>query len=234
MNPYESHRARLIISADDFGISPRANRNILYLITLGKINRVGVMTRGIITPKEIEQLNRSGVKIDIHLDVLHEFDQQRKNRKSTGARCFEFLGKILTGELSKAAVEKDWREQIEIFKQMFGRGPDGISSHEHVHFFPPFFKIALKLQEEYHIPYIRFGESTGRRYDSAIAFILRVLRRINMRACRKATCVSSTTLISLDWLVDMDKFLDNPPEGTVEIACHPEVAEDFVKIKKYL
>ncbi|KKQ80371.1 MAG: hypothetical protein UT03_C0026G0009, partial [Candidatus Moranbacteria bacterium GW2011_GWD2_38_7] len=54
---YESHRERLLIAADDFGISSRANRNILYLVSLGKINRVGVMTRGIISPREIEQLN---------------------------------------------------------------------------------------------------------------------------------------------------------------------------------
>ena len=230
---FESHRGRLILAADDFGVSPRANRNTLYLISLGKIDRVAVMAHGEISPNEIEELNRSGVKIDIHLDILHELNENRKNRQSAMARVFEFLSKLLTGKVSSKKVEQDWRNQIEIFKKMFGRNPDGINSHEHVHFFPPFFAIALKLEKEYDIPYIRFGNSIYLRHHVLVSHILHYLRRINMRACRKASCVSSGSLVSLDWLTNVEHFLDNLPEGTIEIACHPELAEDFVKIKKY-
>ena len=233
MNSYESHRARLIVTADDFGISPRANRNTLYLISLGKINRVAIMAHGVITPKEIEELNRSGVKLDIHLDILHELDQDRKNRQSAFKRGIEFLGKLLTGEVSSKKVERDWRSQIEMFKKIFGRSPDGINSHEHVHFFPPFFKIALKLEKEYDIPYIRFGSSMSLRHHLSVSHILHYLRRFDQKACNQAACVSSGALVSLDWLTNVDYFLDNLPEGTIEIACHPELAEDFVKIKKY-
>ncbi|EKE12044.1 MAG: hypothetical protein ACD_14C00033G0002 [uncultured bacterium] len=230
---YESHRERLLIAADDFGISSRANRNILYLVSLGKINRVGVMTRGIISPREIEQLNRSGVKIDIHLDILHKFDEQRETRRGAVSRALEFIGKLLMGEILPSKVEKEWRYQIETFKEMFGRSPDGINSHEHVHFFPLFFKIALRLQKDYNIPYIRFGDSTSLRHNVFIAHILHLLRFLDTKACLEVACVSSTALVSLDWVEDMDNFLDNLPEGTVEIVCHPEIAEEFVAVKKY-
>lgn len=229
---YESHRERLIVSADDFGVSSRANRNILYLISLGKIDRVGVMTRGIITDKEISELNRSNVKIDIHLDILHEFDSERKKR-GTLSRVLGFLGGFLLGDISPSKVDAEWRRQFAMFQQMFGRNPDGISSHEHVHFFPPFFKIALKLQQQFSIPYIRFGDNLKLNRNTLIAYILRFLRLLNIRACRKSSCVSSAELVSLDWLKNIDHFLDSLPEGKIEIACHPELAEDFVKVKKY-
>lgn len=230
---YESHRQRLIVAADDFGVSARANRNILYLISLGKIERVEIMTRGFISPKEVDQLSRSGVKLDIHLDILHQFDGDRKKKRGAIARIFGFAWKMITGEAWPSNVRKQWEQQLEIFKQLFGRYPDGISSHEHIHFFPPLFKVALDLQTKCQIPYIRFGDSLKIPSHNLISYVLYVLRILDLRACRKFSCVSSTSLISLDWVKDVDKFLDNLPDGTIEIACHPELAEDFVRIKKY-
>ena len=228
-----SHRQRLIVTADDFGVSPRANRNTLYLMSLGKINRVGIMTNGEISPKEISELAHSGVKLDIHLDILHQFDEDRKKRQSAILRVIEFLGKILTGKVSTKKVQKDWQGQIEKFHTMFGKYPDGINSHEHIHFFPPFFKAALRLQEKYEIPYIRFGDSISMRHHTVVAYILHLLRIVNQKACSTSGCVSSNYLVSLDWIKNGDAFLDTLLEGTTEIACHPELAEDFVKVKKY-
>jgi predicted glycoside hydrolase/deacetylase ChbG (UPF0249 family) len=233
MNFYQSHRNRLIVNADDFGVSPRANRNILYLITLGKIDRVSVMAYGNFSDKEIKDLVRSSVKIDIHLDILHEFHDERSKRQSAIVRILGFLGKILSGKLSRKKVEADWRRQLEKFREIFGKNPDGVNSHEHVHFFPPFFKVALKLEAEYSIPYIRFGDSVSILHHKLVAYILHLLRMVNSNACLKSGCVSSGSLVSLDWISDVDKFLNKLPEGTVEIACHPELAEDFVKIKQY-
>lgn len=229
---YNSHRQRLIINADDFGISPRANRNTRFLVSMGKIDRISAMARGKFSKGDLDEILRSGVKLDIHFDILHEFHDKRKKRKSALLRTLEFLAKLMTGKLSRKKVEEEWRIQMEKFKETFGRYPDGINSHEHVHFFPPFFKIALKLQEEYSIPYIRFGDSAF-LHHKPIAYILHILRFFNLNAYVKADPISSTSFVSLDWIDDLDKFLDNLPEGTIEIACHPEIAEDFVKVKKY-
>ncbi|EKE18758.1 MAG: YdjC-like protein [uncultured bacterium] len=229
----DSHRKRLLVSADDFGASPRANRNTLYLISLGKINRVGIMVHGNISPKEVDELSRSGVKLDIHLDILHELHENSNKRSGTFFRIFEFITKLLTGKISRRKVRADWDQQIIKFREIFGKNPDGINSHEHVHLFPPFFKIAMELQDKYSIPYVRFGDSVFMRHNNTISHILHYLRKINLQTCLKHGCVSSGALISLDWINNIDVFLSALPEGTIEIACHPETAEDFNKIKKY-
>lgn len=229
----ESHRQRITVTADDFGISPLANRNILFLISLNKINRVGIMVNGKISPNEIIELSHSGVKIDIHLDILHKFDNERAKRQSAILRVIEFLGKILIGKVSTKEVQTDWENQIEKFHTMFGKYPDGINSHEHIHFFPPLFKLALLLQEKYAIPYIRLGDSISLSHHTIVAYILHILRIINQKACGENGCISSNFLISLDWINNVDAFLNTLPEGTIEIACHPELTKDFTKIKEY-
>ena len=233
MESIQSHRYRIHIAADDFGISPRANRNILYLISLGKIDRVAVMPFGSISPEEVKELAASGVRLDIHLDILHEYHTSRKKRTSALYRSMEFAMKVSTGKLSCKKVERDWRKQIDAFIEIFGKSPDGLNSHEHVHFFPPFFKIATRLQKEYSIPYIRFGDSISMPHHNIVSHILHWMRVANKRYFIKNGNVSSRVLLSMDWIDDPEKLLENLPEGTIEIACHPELAEDVVKIKKY-
>jgi predicted glycoside hydrolase/deacetylase ChbG (UPF0249 family) len=233
MDFYESNKGKIFMAADDFGISPRANRNILHLIDIGKIDRVGVMINGEISQKEVDQLMRSGVKLDIHLDILHQLDEKRKKRTSATARSFEFALKYLLGKISAKKVSLDWENQIKKFKETFGKNPDGLNSHEHVHFFPQYFKIALRLQDTYSIPYLRFGNSTKQIYRNPVSLILNFLRKINTISNKKTEIISSRFLLSLDWIEDVDNFLDNLPEGTIEIVCHPELAKDFAKIKKF-
>ena len=233
MEYIESHRKKIIVSADDFGVSPLANSSIFELIRLDKIDRVGIMVHGKISLQEIEILARSGIKLDIHLDILHEFNENRSHRQSAIFRVLEFLSKFATGKISPKAVAADWEKQINLFHKIFGRYPDGLNSHEHVHFFPPFFKIALKLRNKYHIPYIRFGDSIFIRHSAPVAIILHTLRKINLKKCLDAGCISSNSLVSLDWIENVAEFLNNLPEGTVEIACHPELIKDFEKIEKY-
>jgi predicted glycoside hydrolase/deacetylase ChbG (UPF0249 family) len=143
------------------------------------------------------------------------------------------LWKFSTGELTPTKVEADWNNQIKKFKKIFGKNPDGINSHEHIHFFPPFFKVATKLQQKYSIPYLRFGDSISMPQHNTVAHILNFLRILNKKTFLKSTATSSQSLLSLDWINDCEKFIDDPPEGTIEVATHPELAEDFVKIKTY-
>ncbi len=233
MGLLEMNRNKFIVTADDFGFNAETNRKILYLVELGKIDRVAVMPYGQISPAELEQLAKSRVRLDIHLDVLHKFEENQNRNSGSIKRGLEFLLKLLTGKLTTKKVALDWENQIEAFRNLFERNPDGINSHEHVHLFPPFFKIALALQTKYEIPYVRFGDSVFTLHHKPIAYILHLLRKINLRNCLKHSCISSGSLISLDWITNFETFFKNLPEGTIEIVCHPELTEDFEKIKKY-
>ncbi len=246
---YTQHSNNLIISADDFGVSEIANRNILALAREKKIDRTGVMMGGYISQQEAKELLATGIKIDIHLHLLEkDFFEKRKQEAGRGvfSRGLLFLIDVTSGRFSPAKVKLIWKKQIEDFHALFGRYPDGLNSHEHMHFFPLFFQPALALREKFGISFMRLGKweyKAGLKFSLA-AFILNTLRKINARRNRifvtpphiakdvPYVLNTSDFLTSFDWITDADKFFENLPDpGQTELVFHPERAEEFEFLK---
>lgn len=242
---------KIIFSADDFGKSREANKNILNLVKLGKIQRVSVMVDGKFNKNEVKRLFDPKVKLDLHLTV-----QRITSRESRVTNFFyrsiQFIYLYLTGCISAKKTEKEWESQIEKFVNLFNKTPDGLNSHEHVHFFPPYFKIALKLCKKYKIRYIRLGKKGVVANGSKIGWTLKFLNLLTtddlpaspacLRAVAKAygdvqptgqagrrltTINTSDFLVSLDWIKHPDRFGRNFPAGTTEIVCHPEMKGEY-------
>lgn len=225
-----SNRKNIIISADDFGMSERANRNILFLVSIGKIDRIAIMMSGSFSEKDLASITKSGVKLDIHLTLDSNTCADPKTPPLL-SRSVKFLKNYMSGKYRRAVVAKKWEDQIKKFYEAIGKYPDGINSHEHVHFFPPFFKIVAELQNKFPIPYLRFGNKEILTQKNKVGKILKFLRNFNQTNFKKTAFTSSEKLVSLDWIQNLDGFLDNPPEGTIEIVCHPHRAEEFVLLK---
>jgi predicted glycoside hydrolase/deacetylase ChbG (UPF0249 family) len=219
----------LIISADDFGRGPKANRNILSLAQAGKIDRVAILVNRHFSEKEIDDLVRSRVKIDLHFDyrVVHE------NRGNI-MRSSLFLLKHYTGWISSRKVSKIWEDQMEKFIEIFKRKPDGLNSHQHIHFFPPYFRIVLKLGKKYQIPYIRFGKKGFIKSHSYVYYNLSYLWKKNLKEFVDFQFASSDFLVSFDWARDFSGSLENLPEGKTELITHPERDAEYEAIKRYL
>jgi len=249
---YSEHLNNLIISADDFGVSPEANRNILALAREKKIDRTGVMMGGKFSEDEIKELLESGIKIDIHLHLLEkDFFEKREEEASRGVfrRGFLFLIDVTSGRYTPGKVKQIWKKQIEDFRATFGRYPDGLNSHEHMHYFPPFFRVVLALRKELGISFVRLGKwkyKKGQKF-TLIAFILDTLRVINGRLNRVFVTLphiakdvpyvlnTSDFLVSFDWINDKEKFFENLPDpGQTELVFHPERKEEFEFLKENL
>lgn len=220
-------RNKLIIAADDFGKNEFCNTKILELVKGEKIDRVAIMTNGNFGPKDIERLKNSAVKLDIHLNFG---DWKINDRRNNFLKSVIFFLKYIsrTGHGKKA--EEKLERQILKFKEIFGRFPDGVNSHEYVHFFPPYFRIALKLSEKYNINYIRFGKRGFLGRNNFVRFILQLLRKMNREAFFCSGCNSSDFLASLDWIGDLDEFIEKLPEGVTELVCHPEREKECKQI----
>ena len=246
---YTQHTNNLIISADDFGVSEIANRNILALAHEKKIDRTAVMMGGKISPVEAQELLATGIKLDIHLHLLDkDFFVTREKEAGQGVvrRGTLFLMDVTSGRFSPAKVKFIWKKQIEDFHALFGKYPDGINSHEHMHFFPPFFRVALSLKEKFGIAFLRLGKweyKTGQK-SSLAAVILDNLRKINARVnhifvtpphiAKDVPYVLNTSdfLVSFDWIKDYDKFFEQLPDpGQTELVFHPERPEEFEFLK---
>lgn len=229
------NRKNLIISADDFGKSETANRNILKLAEAGNLDRISVMVEGDISEKEIEKLCAANVKLDIHFELIWQKRRRNLLRDNTLRQGIVFLVNYLWGDWpvpahprsGAAEVKREWEGQIEKFRRIFGRTPDGISSHEHTHYFPAYFKIALELAKKYDIPFIRFGKKGLLGGQNSVRLILKITRWLNKKKFFRSKLSSSDYFAVLDWIKNFDEFLKNLPEGITEISCHPEREEEF-------
>jgi predicted glycoside hydrolase/deacetylase ChbG (UPF0249 family) len=220
--------ASQIISADDFGKSEAANRNILQLAAQGRLQRVSVLVNGIFGQPEIKTLKLAGVKLDLHL-LLPETDYHNDKRK-TFSRLIIFFFWLLTGKINQRKVKPSWEGQIRQFKKIFGRLPDGLNSHEHVHFFPLYLKIALHLAQEYQIKYIRFGKKGIIANRKLVSQILNQLNRLDCKHFAASEINSSDYLVSLDW----DNHSLDSYTGSIELVCHPERKEEYQLIRKLI
>lgn len=230
-------KARLVLAADDYGIRDTVRR-ILPLARAGKLSRVAVMTR-YCTPADAAALLATGVKIDIHLDLIGLMGRGADPGQGTLVRGVHFAVRRFLGYIPAAAVEAEWRIQIVRFQELFGRLPEGLNSHEHVHFFPSFFPAVIALAHEFRVPYVRFGAKgiLLRQHHSGIGHILNQLARANHRRFTASALASSTYLVSLDWVQNKERFfhsLEALPIGeTVELVVHPERERESAFIEHY-
>ncbi len=230
----KKEREKLIISADDFGKSELANKNILELIRLGKLDRVSVMANGSFRPEEISEIAKSGVKLDIHLDLADVPQKEKKLKKGVLGRGILFLMKHLgSREYRKERIKNKWTGQIEKFRELFGRHPNGVNSHQHVHLFGRYFLMALKLTQRYEIPYFRFAKKDLLGSKTNIRRIVSFLWKRDKNILKNDKLDGPDYFVSLDWIRDVERFTKDLPEGKTELACHPEREDEFELIKKY-
>jgi len=231
--PKISERKTIIVTADDFGKNEKASLNILWLLKKGKLDRVSVMINEPLGPELVRELLDSGIKIDIHLQPVAKINDDRQTQESVLKRGALFTLRYLWGSAGRAATEKGWTEQIEKFIAVFGRRPDGLNSHQHIHFFPPYFRIAVDLAEKFGIPHLRFGKKSFIISDSFVFKILNYLRKTVSGVFPESSLDSYDYFVSADWLKDVGKFIENLPDGSTEISCHPEREDELGMVEKY-
>lgn len=221
-----------VISADDLGKSQKANENILTLAEEGKIERVAIAANGIFDSAELSRLRSiTTLKLDIHLNLAKDFASETET-KGIIKRTIPFALKYLSGKTSARQALTLWQDQIEAFKEKFNKLPDGVNSHEHIHFFPPYFKTVLELTDKYGIKYLRFGKQGVIQTQCRISQIIGINWKLNKNRFINSSLESSDFLIGLDWIADFESFTKNHPSGKIEIVTHPERDAEFALLKK--
>jgi len=227
-------RKRLIISADDFGKSELANKNIRRLAEAGKLDRISVMSNGNFKPGEIEKIKKTGIKLDIHLDLAEIPEKEKNLRQGVLKRGIFFLLKHLSSrEYTKKRIIARWSEQIEKFQELFSRLPDGLNSHQHVHLFKRYLMITVDLAHQYKISYFRFAKKGLLGSKTNVRRVVHFLWKNDKKFLGINHFDRPDYFVSLDWIKDFDNFLANLPKGKIELACHPERQEEMDLIDKY-
>ncbi len=229
----ENLRRKIILAADDFGLSEKANERIIELAKLGKLDRVSIMVDGIFKEEEIKDILNSKLEIDIHFDLVNKIERDGIFGENPIKRIIHFVFHYFTRRAEVKSIKNDWLRQIEKFQNIFGKSPQGINSHQHIHFFPPYFKVAVKIAKNKNIQYIRFGKKGFLGNSTIVFLVLSFFRKRNFDFLNSSKLESSDYLASADWIKNTNRFLSKLPEGKTELVFHPEKKKEFEIIKKY-
>jgi predicted glycoside hydrolase/deacetylase ChbG (UPF0249 family) len=182
---------RLIVNADDFGLSEGVNRGILRAHREGIVTSASLMVRW--PAAENAATSAGDLAIGLHIDL-----GEWAFRNGAWVALYERVS------LEDAnGIESEVRYQFEEFCQLTGKTPTHIDSHQHVHMYEPVRTVAKCIADEFSIP-LRGCTPTIRYCGSFYG--------------QSGEGEPYPQGISVDGLI---RLLAEMPPGVTELGCHP-------------
>lgn len=232
---------RLIVTADDFGLSSEINAGIVQAYSAGCVTAAALLVNGMATPEAVS-LARSlpGLEVGLHLSIVEGY--ALSGGPSTicdavayfdGAPCLirnwqSFIPRYLLGRISLDELARELELQFQRFADYFGAIPF-VNGTQHLHVLPGIAEIVLRLCRRYKVPSIRIpglspaldGLSLGRL---APALVLQTLGQRLRRAApdlHLADYFAGFPVSGSLSLAYLERLLPRLPVGTTELMCHP-------------
>lgn len=159
---------KVIINADDFGMSFGNTIGILYAHDKGIVTSTSCMINmpyAEFALKEAKKYPNLGVGIHLNITVGQALT---KGKKSFTDDEGNFINKKLYPDgnphADKDELYEEWKAQIEKFIKVAHKKPTHIDSHHHVHLLPWHIEVVKKLANEYDLP-IRQTLQIDYRYE---------------------------------------------------------------------
>ena len=191
---------RIIINADDFGLSPGVNRGIIKAHDQGIVTSASLMVR---MPGAAEAAaygrEHPRLSLGLHFD-LGEWTYREGNWVSVYQ-----VAPVDDGPM--VACQADC--QLAAFRRLLGRNPSHIDSHQHVHRQEPVRSTLVELARKLAIPL--------RDFSSGVRYCGRFYGQTG-QGCPLPDAISVKSLIDI---------LAALPPGLTELGCHPGEGNDF-------
>jgi predicted glycoside hydrolase/deacetylase ChbG (UPF0249 family) len=235
---------RLILNADDFGLTAGVNRAIIELHRAGVLTSASLMARAAATDEAIElAIDNPSLGVGCHAvlvdgePVLHAQNLPTLVDPRTGRfhpTLGVFLKLLLTGRIRSSEIETEAVAQIALL-QSRGLSLTHIDTHKHVHIFPGVLRPVLRAAWAARIRAVRnpFEPEWSRRATRGAPW----LRRAQMRMLRLLEptfrrIVAEEGFTTTDGAIGVlatgtldaatiTSLLRNMPEGTWELVTHP-------------
>ena len=236
--------SRLIVNADDFGLTSGVNRAIVELHAAGVLTSTTLMARAGASQEAIRLAVATptlGVGCHIVLvdgePVLPPKEIPTLVDRKTGcfpARLTTFLSRLFTGRIAAEEIESEAAAQIAVLRNS-GLNPSHVDAHKHTHMFPQVLRPILRAARTVDIRAVRnpFEPAWAVRATAgaglARCFEVSLLRKLESR-CRGiiaeegfATTDGTIAVVGTGVLnsAAVRSLLNAMPEGTWELVTHP-------------
>lgn len=222
---------RLILCADDYALSPGVDKGIRTLVTAKRLSAVSCITNSPYWPEAAEKLKllSADIQVGLHVNLTTTFE-------TPATPLWRIIGDCVLGLLDKKQSSWEFNRQLELFEYFWGKKPDFVDGHQHVHIFPTIRTIIIRaLSERYsdgNRPWLRQINPSLTGHDALLkALLLRVLGVGFSRAARQANLQLSGNfygLYSLSSSANFPAMLTSWMQAASDqslIMCHPAMKE---------
>ncbi len=232
---------RIWLCADDYGIAPGVNAAISDLIGRGRLNATSVMVgapsfhRSDAASLKALNSGQSKAAIGLHVTLTAPFSPVSEEYAPADDGAFLPLATTLRSAalrmLKPARLVAEVERQLQMFIDAFGRPPDFIDGHQHVHLFPQIrdavLAVAKDLAPQAWLRQCGRARPFSRDLRDKKALLLDFMSQsFRSRARRLGLQTNPAFAGTYDFKAAPDfaalfpKFLDSLPDGGV-IMCHP-------------
>ena len=219
---------RLIINSDDYGRSPDISRGIREAHLNGVVTSTTCMINIQTTARDIAiALNEAPtLKMGVHLVLTakrpilpQQWTKSITDENGDFLKYDAFIANL--PHLDILEVKAEWRAQVEAYIAAAASKPTHLDSHHHSSYFSPaLFQAMLELAKEYECP-IRFPlapSETSREFAETSKHAFALLKEFNPKRPDHFIVTFYDEGATLENLLNI---LNNLPEGTSELMCHP-------------
>ncbi len=240
---------RLIVNADDFGMTPGVTRGIARSIRDGIVSSTSLMTNMASAAEATRLAVQCGLDVGVHLNLTTGRPLLCPSRIPSlvqGDGSFypyrEFVQRLCRQRITMRDVRLEFDAQVEAALRM-GIQPSHLDTHHHLHAWLPISVVFLRVGRRFGIDKTRttrtiaFGrlplplpaamrEWAARRYKAATARILGTwFRMATWRAEPSAVSTKRNGRLK-GWLMFVEALRGWPSDVVVEAPCHPGYVDD--------
>jgi len=245
---------RLIVNADDFGISERVNDGIVMAHRAGIVTATSLMAVGRAFEQAVQWCRAlPSLDVGVHLTLVAEKPLLPNGSALAGdhgrfpTSIGAFLRRYLQGKVRLADVQAELSAQIERALDQ-GIRLTHLDSHQHVHALPVLAALTQRLAARYGIPFVRVPVEDWRAgRPQNLHGLYRMLGSMLLRASWTAARLSGAsgrTGRSLHFLgfqeggrldhLRLQRLLRSLRPGRVyELMCHPGFTPDEPDVKRW-
>jgi len=254
VGPGHGPATRLIVNADDFGISERVNDGIILAHRTGIVTATSLMAVGRAFEHAADWCRRiPSLDVGIHLTLVAEKPLLRKASSLIGddgrfpLGIGVFLRRYLAGSIRMADIRAELSAQIERVLD-HGLRVTHLDSHQHVHAVPGIAELTFQLSARYGIPFVRVPVE-DLHMDRPLRFhgFSRLAGAMALRACWTMVRFSGSGAARSPRLrflgfteggrlnhARLHRILQAlQPDRTYELMCHPGFTPDEPDVKRW-
>jgi hopanoid biosynthesis associated protein HpnK len=223
----------LVITADDFGLSPEVNEAVERAHRDGVLSAASLMVSGAAAREAVEIARKlPSLRVGLHLVLIEGRPTLRPQqipdlvtpagmlRADMVRLAFELAGK----PEMRRQLKREIAAQFAAFART-GLPLDHVNAHKHFHMHPIIAAQVIEVGRHFGMRALRVPREPGHAMAPGCAVLLAQARR--------ASLVTPDAVLGLRWTGQMTRehmlaAIDKAPAGLVEIYAHPATADRFV------